>query len=270
MKDALLAEYRKLLSTRMWWLLVLVMAAYLAFIGLVMAFAMTVETPSDPEGAMASMFSGEELAQGVYGLINSIGYVFPLLIGSLAMTTEFRHKTITQSLLVEPRRNVFLTAKILATVPVGLIYGLVGLVALVASAAPILSWQGEGAYLGAPDVWEGWGLSLLVMVLWTIIGVTVGTMLPNQVAAIVVILGVTQFVEPIMRAGLSAFEATQDVAQYLPAAAADAIIGSGFFSAAMGGASDTLSRPGGIAVMLAYALTFALIGRFTTLRRDIG
>ena len=70
--------------------------------------------------------AGADLAAAVYGLINAIGYVFPLVIGSLAMTTEFRHQTITQSLLVEPRRGVFLGAKLLATVPLGLLYGVVG------------------------------------------------------------------------------------------------------------------------------------------------
>ena len=121
MRAALVAEYRKLLSTRMWWVLLLALAGYLGFMGGVMALSLTT-APQPGEGLPVE---GAELAAAVYSLINAIGYVFPLVIGSLAMTMEFRHQTITQSLLVEPRRGVFLGAKLLATVPLGLLYGLV-------------------------------------------------------------------------------------------------------------------------------------------------
>ena len=46
MKAALVAEYRKFTSTRMWWVLLIAMVAYLAFIGAVLAFSMTVEGDS--------------------------------------------------------------------------------------------------------------------------------------------------------------------------------------------------------------------------------
>jgi hypothetical protein len=271
MKDALLAEYRKLVSTRMWWLMALIMVTYLGFIGVVMAFSLTATPPAGAGGPTGMPeIGGVQAAVSVYGLVNAIGYVFPLLIGSLAMTTEFRHQTITQSLLVEPRRTVFLLAKLLATVPIGLVYGVLGVGALVAGAAPILAWLGDGAFLTDGQVLETLGLGVLVVVLWAVIGVTVGTMLPHQVAAIVVILAMTQFVEPIARVALGSFEATTGVAKYLPGAAADAILGSGFLTEMSGAGADTLSRPVGALVLVAYAVAFAVIGRLTTLRRDVG
>jgi hypothetical protein len=213
---------------------------------------------------------GSELAAAVYGLINAVGYVFPLVIGSLTMTTEFRYQTITQSLLVEPRRGVFLGAKLLATVPLGLLYGLVGTVAVVGVAAPLLSLAGDGAFLTDGDVLRVVVLGIVVSALWAVIGVAFGSVLPNQVAAIVVILVFTQFVEPIARLSLGAFDATGGVAKYLPGAAADGLMGASFFAAFGGGESDLLPRWAALLVLLTYAGVLALVGRFTTLRRDIG
>lgn len=265
MSAALVAEFRKLFSTRMWWLLGGLMVAYLAFIGVVMAFTLTVEQ----QGAPVTL-TGVAAAEAVYGLVNAVGYVFPLLIGSLMMTTEFRHKTITESFLVEPRRGVLLAAKLVASVPIGLLYGVLGGIGVVAGGAPVLAWQGDGAFLGSGEVWETLALGVLVTTIWTIIGVAVGTVLPNQVAAIVVILALTQFVEPVARVALASFEATQQVSAYLPGAAADAVLGSSLFGEMAGaGGGALLSRGQGLAVFVAYAVVLAVVGRLTTLRRDV-
>jgi ABC-2 type transport system permease protein len=266
-KAALVAEYRKLVTTRMWWILLLALAAYLAFIGAALAFSIAF-APEDPDGGMT--LQGIDAAASVYGLTNFIGYVFPLVVGSLAMTTEFRHQTITQSLLVEPRRGVFLGAKLLAVVPLGLLYGVVATAAVVLSSAPVLAGWGDGAFLTDPEIIEVLLLSVVVTALWAVIGVAFGSVLTNQVAAIVVILGFTQFVEPIARVVLGAFDAVDGVAKFLPGAVADGLIGASFVGSLDGGSADLLPRWAALLVMLAYAGILAAIGRFTTLRRDIG
>ena len=266
MRTALVAEFRKLVSTRMWWLLLLVLAGYLAFIGVVMA-ASFVFTPEDQSGA--APLEGVAAARAIYGLTNAVGYVFPLVIGSLAITTEFRHQTITETLLVEPRRGVLLGAKLLATVPIGLLYGVVGTAAVVGASAPLLAGWGDGAFLGDRSVLEILTLGVVVTVLWAMIGVAFGSVVPNQVAAIVVILAFTQFVEPIARLALGAFERSDSVARFLPGAAADGLIGSSLFGE-LGGSGELLSRPVALVVLLGYTGGLALLGRFTTLRRDVG
>lgn len=267
MRAALVAEYRKLVSTRMWWVLLVVLAAYLAFIGATLAFSIVVAS-DDPDNAIP--LQGVDAAAAIYGLTNAIGYVFPLVIGSLAMTTEFRHQTITQSLLVEPRRGVFLGAKLLATVPVGLLYGVVATAAVVLTSAPLLAGLGDGAYLTEPEIVEVLLLSVVVTALWAVIGVAFGSVLTNQVAAIVVILAFTQFVEPIARVALSAFDSLDGVAKFLPGAAADGLIGSSLLGSMGGDTAELLPRWAALLVLLAYAGVLAVIGRFTTLRRDIG
>lgn len=266
MRAALVAEYRKLVTTRMWWVLLLACAAYLGFIGVVLGFSFVFA----PEQEGGATLHGMDAATAIYSLTNGIGYVFPLVIGSLAMTTEFRHQTITQSLLVEPRRGVFLGAKLLATVPVGLLYGLVATAAVVAGSAPLLAGWGDGAFLSDGEVLEVLALSVVVIAGWAVVGVAFGSVVPNQVAAIVVILAFTQLVEPIARIALGAFDSVDQVAKFLPGAAADGVVGASFFSSYGGGAGDLLPRWAALLVLLGYAGVLALVGRYTTLRRDVG
>lgn len=266
MSAAIKAELRKLFTTRLWWLLALVLVAYLVFIGVVMAFAFTVESmgAAGPTGASPD---GVELAKTIYSLTSPIGYVFPLIVGSLLFTGEFRHKTITASLLAQPNRTILMAAKLVAAVVVGLVYGVIGTASTVAGAAPILALRGDGTYLSEGSVLVLLGMSVLVMAIWAVLGTAIGSVLTNQVAAIIVILAFTQFVEPIARVALGAWDATSEVAKFLPGAAADAVLGASFFAA--DASADLLSRPAGAAVLLGYVAVFALIGRLVTLRRDI-
>jgi hypothetical protein len=186
------------------------------------------------------------------------------------VTSEFRYQTITASLLVEPRRSVFLGGKLVVAVPLGLLYGLVGTVAIVAVSAPLLAWGGDGAFLADGDVLEVLVLGIVVTALWTVIGVAFGSVVPNQVAAIVVLLAITQFVEPIARVALGAFDATDSIAKFLPGAAADGLIGASLISEVSGGSAELLPRWGALLVLLGYTAVLAVVGRTTTLRRDIG
>lgn len=264
MKAALLSEYRKLVTTRMWWILLIIMSGYLAFIAAVMAFSLT--AVSDVDLGVDPLTDGDA-ATTVYSLVNAVGYVFPLIIGTMAMTTEFRHRTITQSLLVEPRRSVLLIAKLIIAVPVGLVYGVVAVLSVVAGGAPILALQGDGALLGDSEVLAVLAFGVLAITVWVVIGTAFGSMVTNQVAAMVIILAFTQFVEPIARVGFGAVDGLSGVSAFLPGAAADALIGASLFSTI--GSGSMLSRGAGAAVLLSYAIAFAIIGRITTMRRDI-
>ena len=266
MTAALVAEFRKFFSTRLWWILLIGLIAYLGFVGLAMAFSMTV----DNDDADTTTLTGAALARSIYALISPIGYVFPLVIGSLAVTAEFRHKTITASLLVEPRRSVLLGAKLLAGIPMGLVYGVAATATVVLTAAPVLAWRGDGAFLGETETIKVIVFSVIVMALWLMMGVAIGSVLSNQVAAIIVLLAFTQFIEPIARVALAEFDATSSVAKFLPGASADALIGSSFYANTGGTAIELLSRPAGAAMMIAYIVVLALIGRFTTFKKDIG
>jgi ABC-2 type transport system permease protein len=269
---ALQTEYRKFVTTRLWWVLLLTMAGYMAFLAGIMAFVLA-ESPEAmgagmPASEPAAPMAPEQVASTIYTLATSLGYVFPVIVGALGMTGEFRHQTITPSLLAEPRRNVFLAAKMLSSVAIGLLFGIVGTVATIGTGAAVLALLGEPTYLTDSTVLRSAGLSVLALTVWTVVGVGFGTLLTNQVAAVVVLLAFTQFVEPILRVVLGQFEMLEGVSKFLPGAAGEAITGSSFY-ADSGMAAGLLPSWAGLLVLLGYALALALAGRVTTLRRDI-
>ena len=97
----------------------------------------------------------------------------------------------------------------------------------------------------------------------------VGVIAVSGLAAIVILLAFTQLVEPIARIALATFDVTSSVSKFLPGSAADALVGSSFFATMGGGSDDLLPQWAGALVMLAYIAAFAVIGRYTTFRRDI-
>lgn len=265
MKASLIAEYRKFVTTRMWWILALSMAAYLIFTAVVVAGAFIFATDEAfPTGA-------KDMAISVYSLANSIGYPFAVVIGTLAVTGEFRHQTITGTLLANPSRTTLVISKMIAAIPIGFFYGIFAVMGLILATGPILQFAGDGAFLTDADVIKVLVFSMVALALWTMVGVSFGLLMPNQIAAIIVIIGFTQFLEPIARIVFGFIDSLQGVAKYFPGAAADALVGSsGLFG--MGSVTpgvETLTRVEGALVLLAYAVVFAIIGRFTTLRRDI-
>ena len=270
MSAALRAEFRKLVTTRLWWILLIVMAAYMAFLAAIMAFTYTVGAEQGSGGGFGgspAALPPEEIARTVYALAPTLGYVFPVIVGALSVTGEFRHKTVTPTFLTEPRRSVVLGAKLLASLPVGLAIGLVGTLATVGTGAGVLALVGEPTFLGDGDIQTLIARSVLALTVWTMVGVGFGTVLTNQVAAVVVLLAFNQFVEPVLRALAGSFEPTQGLARFLPGAAGDAITGASLFSAmGMGGLLEWWQ---GLLVLVGYGLVLALAGRLTTLRRDI-
>lgn len=261
MRNALLSEYRKLVTTRMWWFLLLCMTAYMAFLAVLMGVSLTV-SDSGPDT------DPEAVARGIYALSAAFGYVFPALTGALSITGEFRHQTITPTLLATPDRSRLLLAKLIAAVPVGLFYGLAGTLACVGAGASALALTDNPTYLGSSAAWATIGLSVIALTVWTVVGVGIGAALRNQVAVIIVLLVFTQFVEPIARAVLAAADGIgPTVAMLLPGAVGEAITGASFYSTV--GLAELLPWWAGVLVLLGYGVALAAIGRLTTLSRDI-
>jgi hypothetical protein len=197
--------------------------------------------------------------------------VFPVLFGTLAVTAEFRHQTLTPTFLATPRRGVVLGAKYLVLAVFGALYGLAGLAASVGLGAPILAATGHDTGLGDSATWLLLARIVLAMAVWAIIGVGLGALIPSQVAAIVIVLAFTQFVEPILRLVTSLVDWAAGIGRFLPGAAGDALVGSSIFSSIGGAAAQSAALEwwqGGL-VLLAYAIVAGAIGYATSWRRDV-
>ncbi|MCX7522628.1 ABC transporter permease [Microbacterium sp. STN6] len=261
------AEITKLFTTRMWWVLAIVLFAYIALLagGLGALFG-AITTGKITSSGETPHFG--TLAPLVYSFATSVGYVFPVLLGALVTTGEFKHQTLTPTFLANPRRSQVLAAKGVASLGVGAVYGVVALVASVGAGAIALTIFGVDTTLGDSDTWALVGRAILAMALWAAIGVGLGVVIPSQVGAIITVLAFTQFVEPLLRLAASFSDATASIGKYLPGAASDGLVGSSFFTISSPGAGVLEWWQGGL-VLLAYAVVLTIIGHFISWRRDV-
>lgn len=264
---ALRAEWLKVRTTRMWWILLLVMVGYVGFTAAFIAFAFAA-LPQAAAGPVAPSLDDRTILLAIYTLGLPLGYVFPVVLGVLSITTEYRYQTLTPTFLGEPRRGLVLNAKLLVSFVIGLAAGVLALGASVGAAAPVIALTGHAAKLDDPLIWRSLAQACLGMALWAGIGVGLGALLRNQVAAVVVIIVFSQLVEPLARFGLNAWSATRDIAEYLPGAAADAMAGASLYN--IGATASQLLQwwQGGL-VLAGYAALFCLLGGRITLRRDV-
>jgi len=269
---ALGSEFEKVFTTRMWWLLALLLVAYVAFLagGLGAFLGWAVENPDAAASAgNTTVPPGAELAPLIYSFASSVGYVFPVLLGALAVTGEFRHKTLTPTFLAEPHRSVVLGAKFASQLAMGAGLGVVAFATSVGAGAGALALFGLDTGLDSSDTWALIGRGVLAMALWGAIGVGLGALVPNQVAAIVIVIAFTQFVEPVLRLAASLNEVTANIGQFLPGAASDALVGASFYSVASVGTAQSLEWWQGGIVLLGIGVVATLIGGATTWLRDV-
>ncbi len=261
------SEITKQFSTALWWILAIVLFLYVALMSGGLAFAV--------EGIAHGLIPGEELPLPadqlpltLYSFAASLGYVFALLIGTIMVTSEFRHKTLTITFLATPRRGSALLAKVTAGALMGLLYAVIAIIAVLPAAAVVAGF-GDDPLLGSGDAWAMFGRILLALVLWTIMGIGIGALIRNQIAAIVAILVFTQLIEPILRLVASLVEGAGEAANYLPGAASDILVGASFSDTTTAVAANGPEWWVGAIVLAAYSAFFLLLGWLTSWRRDV-
>ncbi len=188
------------------------------------------------------------------------GYLFALLLGVLIITVEFRHKTVTTSFMVTPRRWEFVLGKLLMAALAAIALAIILLAATVIGGGIALSALGGSfsalfGQLGAVAP----GL-ILVFVLFALLGVGVGSLVTNQVAALIICLGWFLIVENIIEAIWSG------TARWLPSGAAAAAAN---VTAGRGSDVGLFNWWQGSLLILAYGLVFAIVGSVVLARRDI-
>jgi ABC-2 type transport system permease protein len=175
-----------------------------------------------------------------------------VVIGVLCVTSEFRHGTITPSLLVAPRRAQLMLAKLIATVVTTLALGLIVtlLITLIVAAT-----GGE-----TDDALELIVGGTLLTALYAALGLGLGAVIRNQVGAIIGAIIYLLLLENLI--GL-----IPGVKKVIPEYG---ITGSaGALSATDPGNSDLLSQvPGGL-VLTAYVVVFMILGLVMMQKRDV-
>ncbi|WP_235866023.1 hypothetical protein [Serinibacter arcticus] len=154
----------------------------------------------------------------------------------------------------------------------GALYGVLAFAGSIAAGAIALNAFGLETGLGTSAVWLLVLRGIVAMALWSVIGVGLGTLVRNQVAAIVIVLAFTQFLEPVLRFAALLNSTTAGIGTFLPGAASDGLVGASFLSfGGLGGdsAPGMLEPWQGGLVLLAYALAAVVGGYFTSWRKDV-
>ena len=229
------AELMKLRTTRLWLVLLVVSVAV---VGLIVV-AVLASARDDPEArALHDLKTVAEVRMLLS--IGGIAATLALVLGATMTTTEYRYGTAGITYLATPRRARVVTAKMLAAVPVGALFGLVGASVPVLVALAWFATKGNSVPLDHTIPLEILQIGLQALFA-AVMGVAVGAVLRNQVAAIVGLLVWVLVVESIVSALIPV------TAKWLPFSGA-----AGAFSSQ---ASDRLfGRPEAGLLMAAYVV----------------
>lgn len=187
----------------------------------------------------------------------SSGSPIVLVLGVLIMAGESHHQTLTSTLLVTPRRGAVVAAKLIATTLVGFVLAIAAAVLTVAVAVPWLTSKDVHVNLVGGDVAPVLAGGIAATSLYALVGVGVGSVVRNQVAAIVGSL-VWLFVLEGPLVGL-----VPRVGRWFPGGAAAAL------SAAATVDGGLLPMWGGALLFTAYGLVFAAVGTALMVARDV-
>lgn len=246
MSGAIRSELLKLRTTR-------------TFLGIVIA---TLGLVALITGAQAAADSFDADATPGVDLLDVAGVAqpFALVLGILAVSTEFRHGTITPTLLATPDRLRLMLAKLSAHGAAGIVLGIVayGIAALLM--AVILPLRDISSGISIGDGFEMVVGGVLCIALLAAIGVGVGAVVRNQVGAVIGGLAWMFVIEPLLVAIPTVGEWVED---YGIGGAITAVSGSSF-----GGGADVSQIAGGL-LLLGYALLLAVTGVILLRRRDV-
>jgi ABC-type transport system involved in multi-copper enzyme maturation permease subunit len=245
-------EFAKLFSTKLWlWLLLGAFALTALFMSFTIGFDGQEGNPSPP-------LSTPQGQRNLFSVPAAAG-IFGLILGIIAITGEFRHQTVTPTFLATPNRGRVVIAKLIAYTITGAAFGIATIAIAVAIALPWLSAKNISVSLGSNGI-PGTMLGVIVGVaVYSVLGVGLGALVRNQIAAVVGALVYLFVVEGFV----SALPTIRDYYKYFPGGANSALTNASQ-------PNVTLLEPyqGGL-LLVAYGLVFAILGTRLAVRRDV-
>ncbi|PKW26062.1 ABC transporter permease [Phycicoccus duodecadis] len=265
MIPAIRSEFRKFFTTRLWWGMAI--AVFVSGGAFAVLFGFVVQNPQSAGGPGADPVVADDtqVATTIFTAGISVGYLLLLTIGILSVGSEFRHKTITATFLATPKRVRAMLAKAVSLAVIGVGYGLLSLAGSVSVGSVVLSVIDRPAFPSS-EVVRSLALALLVLALWALIGLGIGILIPNQVAALFIGIAVAWIVEPLLGLLLGIWDTTREnVVPYLPTSATNATLNA----VSQNPDAVRLEWWGGGLTLMAYAVLLAGFGIWRTSRSDV-
>ena len=264
MRAALHGEILRMLSTRLplWTLL----AALVCGGGVTGVLALLGPENAEPPLPPLDTAEGAASVLGLGGLLLFV----PALLGTVAVTGEYRHRTIGTTFLAVPRRGTVMGAKLAVFALLGLAYGVLASVSSGAAALLGAAVHGQALGLSPSQLLTVLGQLTLASVVHMLLGVGIGALARRQLLAIGVVLGYFYLVENM----LLLVPGLKSLYPYLPGGATASLTRFSFLTEAMAERTSTTAAPlaspllGGL-ILLGYASVASAAAVFVTLRRDL-
>ncbi|MGH8981643.1 MAG: ABC transporter permease [Acidimicrobiales bacterium] len=221
----------------------------------------------------AAHFSAPTTTVGLRALVGAgyeAGIVMAPVLGVLCISTEYRHRVLTATLLLRPRRAEVIVAKILASIGWGLLMAVASFVMVAAMGIPLLVAEGGSVSAMLHQVGPVVPGILASFALLAMYGMGIGTLVRNQIGGVILALGLTLVLEPIIVAIFGSL-AHMDV-NFLPSRATQAVAGGLIGRVGTNGASTVsilLSWWAGALALVGWGVGSALIGYFVSFTRDV-
>jgi ABC-2 type transport system permease protein len=204
--------------------------------------------------AKTGVLVGKDTQLNLLGL-GGVAGLFAALAGLLVVTGEYRHGTIRPTFLFTPRRPRVVGAKLAASMITGLAFGVIAEALGFAVGAAILAARSVPFALNGGEVTQLVVGTIVGVVLWGGLGVGLGAILRNQVAAVIGLLAWVFVIENLV------FGLAPSVGRYGPEQAASALAGLT--------TRHLLSPVAGGAVLIAWVAALVAAGVVLTVRRDV-
>jgi ABC-2 type transport system permease protein len=244
MSALLKAELLKLRTTR----------TFFALIGAALALSLLVLVLTT---LLAGDFSKRDVRAAFSGDFTGL---FILLLGAMGMAGEWRHRTITSTVLAAPDRLKLIAAKAISYAVAGMVVSFVVTASLMLVGSIILSARGQPT-LDVGTLVDIMWRNIVVAAYFGAIGVAIGAIVRSQVAAIIGLILFPFVVETTL------FGLVPEVAKYSPINGAPSGIINVSFD---GGSDDNFLAPGFAAlVMFGWLTVLFAAGSLLLKRRDL-
>lgn len=264
--NACRAEWLKTFTTRSWWVLGLVMVVFISFTAALIG--LTISAVSPESAGFAELLAPSAT---VYSLGSAMGYVFPVLLGAMSVTAEYRYHTITPTFLSVSQRGEVLAAKVTVQGLLGLAFGVAAVLSAVLGGVFFFAGADLPTGLNEGATWLMFLRSMVVMGLWAVIGVGLGALIRSQAGAIVLVIVFTQFIEPLARLGGAISDTAASITRFLPGSVSDTFVGDSIYTMMSldgNGAESLLWWQGGLVLAL-YGAVLIVAAWLTRWRSDI-
>lgn len=175
MKGLIAAEYLKLRTTKTTWglLVATVVTTGLAVVGAIFV-------ASNSKLNLESLNGIREVLH-----VTAAGGIFVLVLGVIISAGEYRQRTATDTFLTTPKRWKVIVSKLIVATTSGVVFGALSAGTAIAVANHLYSAKGYTFPLGSSQAWTILGGAVLAAALFGALGAATGSLVRNQVSAIV-------------------------------------------------------------------------------------